>query len=240
MTTSLSATLPASRAEMESSAYSDTFYQLATEAVKMVQEPTYTENVVMRLMNRGMREICARLSASNVYLPSLVKTGEVTAYPDALSCRLPADWFGNLHEAFDLTVGNTLRVVTWDRLREIRSNQIPGRLHSVCVHGNALHYLRAPDNAHRLRLSYVCLPPEMHTTDRVAALPPELTPDTLLNYAAWKGYERIEQEQDSQKVQTAYHKAALDSAILTLIQEIGPWPLPIVQPEDAGGWGWTC
>lgn len=231
------ASFPLARGDGEVTAYAETFYQLATEASATVQDPTFDASAAMKQMNRGLKEICARLATMNTYLPSLAKEGEVVAYPDAEFCRLPADWFGNLREVFDVTVGIPIRIVDWEMMRHMRTTRLPGRLHSASVNAGKLYYWHAPDNEHVLRLSYICQAPSLNPTDRVTSLPPEVSPEILLNYAAWRGYSLVEQEDNGQRPNTAYHKGEFEDSLIRLVQEIGPWPLYPVEPNDAARWG---
>ena len=231
------ADFPALYGEGVSTAYADTFYQLAEEVAGIVDDPSLTPDFFMRLMNRGLGEIVAKLATYNVYLPSLAVQGESTARDDSDSVTMPPNYHGNLESVFDATVGCYLKVVPWDTMRRLRESGLPGRLRCVSVSGGLLHYYGRPDNDHLLRFSYHRLPSPLGRQDRVVAIPPELTPAILINYAAMRGFERVEQDPGDGKVQTKYHAALFNDALLTVVQEVGPWPAQPIEPSDYMGWG---
>lgn len=227
--------LPASTSEAEVSAYEDNVSSLVQEILDNVQDPATDSNKVVRVLNRGLREMVATLAQQNVWLPSLATTGYAVARSDSLDCRLPANFHGNLHRVVDLVNGSVMQIVDWSAMQDMMDSGLPGSLHSVCLYGGVLKYWHAPDNDHRLGLSYFAFPPRLALTSRATSLPPELSSSLLVNYGLWKLYEEMETEQNDGRANTKYYMGLYNEQLLMVVRNIQAFPGAVVQPVDFMG-----
>lgn len=92
-----------------------------------------------------------------------------------------------------------------------------GRISEVVEHGRRLYYQGIPTSSEAVTLHYYRKPVEMEGNDDVPdGIPEHLQISLLVNFAAWKAYERLEDNLEGQTPNTDKYKRFFMEAMRTL------------------------
>ena len=228
------ATLPSLEISGEATAYTDTISEIVQEVLGIVRDPSLDTAFVLRLINRGIREMLAILASQNVWLPSLETTAPVVVPAFASTCPLPPNLQGNVHRVA-LEDGKTLQLIDRTRLRFFIDANYRSRLQYAAVYGNQLAVWGTSTEAVTLHVSYYRLPDRLTLDSRVTSLPVELSTSLLVNYCLMTCFGIIEQEQNDGKVNTKYYGAFYSEQLQNVVRVVGGFPLAEQQPFDEMG-----
>ncbi len=236
MTIELEATLSSLEAYSESFAHTelDDSESLADHVADILQDTSYSHTDIIRMMNNGLRYISGK-----VLLPDLETWADVTTDPNENHIPMPADYQKNLRYCHSTTHNREVRVLgsPLQAFRQFSILDQTGRVIMVMVQGRNLYYQRVPSSAETLRVNYFKYPERLSTRwDKPTCLPAHLTYDLLVNYAAFKLYERIEDGVEGQKINTQYYKMLFDTAMGDLVEYLGPERKAPVWVKDEVDW----
>jgi len=178
---------------------------LITEIQSIVDNgASFSDAQILAYLNKANIKIANRL-----YLPWLENGTDTVTTDTTTNITMPADFHRNLFMATtedggQLTVASGLRALA-DMVGTIQSDE-NGSVSVVCVSAGRLCYQDVPETATDITLFYYRRP-------AVLAIGDDLEWDNddfdsvLVNYAAWKMFELLEQGEEGQKISTMYHKS---------------------------------
>lgn len=230
--------IPQAMAAGVKDAHVDTLHSIIMEIMERVPDPRLDAPTVTTYLNRAFLDIVSRLAARGVYLPSLATTGEVETTAGSDVALLPADWFGCLHGAVDVTTGRPLTVSRWTTLQRHRG-QGPirvGNVFCVAVYGQRLRYWMVPSSPRRIALQYIRRPhPLVANSDKPFDLPVEFTPRMLADYACAEAFSNCDSAADF-TVQINNCRSRFLESVDVLALDVGPWPMDAEPITDVMGW----
>lgn len=192
--------------------------ELMADVRRIVREGSaFTDAEILSFFNR-----CASHVSSLYILPSLDTSSEVTTSgtPGA-TVAMPTDYQRNLYMAIGAR-GNLLSII--DSIKHIAGivrgdmSATGSRVEMVAAVGSVLRSWPTVEATETITLFYQKKPDEITTSGAVSLFsgsPGEGHP-ILVNYAAWKMFEEIEQGGDGAKVDALYHMGLFDKALIDL------------------------
>ena len=213
----------------------------------MIQDTSITRKEILGMISEGLGIV-----ASSVYLPTLTVTAELTVSAGATVIDLPEDYLDKVYHVRNASSqwhNGRVRVV--DRLTDFLSMfqhrvGASGNVIAVCVQGKQLRVVDSPTEDETLEFTYRAMPEEiMSEYDEPECIPLEFQHDTLVNYAAYRCFDLIEDGVTDQKRNTQHYFGLYQTALAALFAHYGvddARPL-IVESEDdvwerrvEGGW----
>lgn len=193
---------------------------------RKIQDSSYSRSPdLLNFVNMGIGEI-----ASEVVLPSLLTYDTVTCTPDGFTVDMPDDFYAHLRFAHNQTKDRRIRLyynlsIFLERFAGLNRS---GDVYAVCEHGGQLYYQCVPATDQDVRIWYAKEPTVFteDNTDEADFLPKHLQGPLLINYAAMKVFEEI--EDDGQPVNFEKYFNLYSKAKGTLITLVG---LPDEGPE---------
>lgn len=183
--------------------------QLADEVLRLLQEPSVTEQDALGLLSRGAEAV-----SGTVLLPELEAEAVVQTVPGYGRALLPPDYQRNLFMATD-SQGRGL--VIWNgRDQLMRYTSSAGvSVCAVCATPPHLLYLPVLSGPEDLTIHYHRRPDAIASDSEVSFLPADFA-RLLVHFACWQGFAMIEQGLEGQKIDTNYHKAEFMGGVESL------------------------
>lgn len=188
--------------------------QLIARATRKIDEPSYTQADILDLLNQGL------LKATELLMfPGLQATDEVTTATGANSVNLPANYQKGLYRAMNADKSPLIIKPNLAALLDLVGNDYgeAGDVSVVCEHGTTLVYDRIPAAAVDITLFYYRKPAAITalTTALDGVTPAVLTriEEAIVHYAAYAGYEDIENDRDVQKIDTNHNLTRFEAII---------------------------
>jgi len=191
--------------------------EMINDVENIVLDPSYTRDDILKLLNR------AKLAcASKAFLPGLSGgTGSVTTVSDGNLVALPT----NFHrELFAASIdGEPIKIYDNKALMLAKMGHVMnevGDVSACCVSGRYLFYMDTPVTPVTINLSYYEKPTPM--TDSSSSYADDMTSEnelydsTLIAFACWHLFSRIEQGLEGQKTDTAYYKDRFEKGCLEI------------------------
>lgn len=209
----------------------------------IIQDSSYTDATILKYINRGLRQIAGGLfitspDRTQVFsspLPNLLTSDTITTSLTLPYVTMPEDFGRNLIAA--ISSATNIRLTIIDSFAEFL-NMYPtlnmsSSVINVAVRGTRLYYQGIPTSADTITLHYYSTPTELEDDEDVPdCLPTHLQEELLINYAAMKIYDQIEDGIDGAKVNTDSYTAKFMKAMIDLEMSIEDAPLPIVFAAD--------
>jgi hypothetical protein len=203
-----------------------------------IQDPSYLDATILKYINRGLKQIAGGLfitypDRTQVFsspLPNLLTSSTVATSTTLPYVSLPDDFGRNLIAVISAATG--IYVCIEDSYAAFLSmypslNQ-SSSVTSVAVRGSRLYYQGIPTVSDTLTLHYYSVPDELEgASDVPDCLPSHLQEELLVNYAAMKIFDLIEDGIDGAKVNTQSYTAKFMSAMLNLEMSIEDTPISV-------------
>ena len=234
MSITLDATLPSAETLAEVYAITATSHTLADSVMDVIQDASYTYADIVELFNEALLEI-----AGELLLPDLETWDDVTTDPHQSTCRLPANFHRNLRYAHSYSHNREVKVYGSRSQLYRRFGKLDqvGQVIGVARQGRNLFYQRVPSTAETLRIQFWRFPERLESRhDKPTCIPWHLAKPLLKHYACKELFSEIEDGQDGNKTNTAYHEKRFAKAQEALELFIGPEEHPPVMPEEEIDW----
>lgn len=213
----------------------------------IIQDSSYTNATILKYLNRGLRQIAGGLfitypDRTQVFsspLPNLLTSDTVTTSTTLPYVAMPDDFGRNLITAIS---GDTdIRLTIMDSFAEFLTFyptlDLSSSVTTVSIRGTRFYYQGIPTSADTITLHYYSTPTELEDDEDVPdCLPTHLQEELLINYAAMKIYDQIEDGIDGAKVNTESYTARFMKAMLDLEMSIEDMPIPVVFAADYAGY----
>lgn len=199
-----------------------TFEELITRTTTLVNDSTLTETIE-DLLNQGVYEIAGGMQSalSDIItppLPELFTIDTVVTDINLAYVNMPSTFHRNLQLAVsangtEISVANSFIefAETYPLLDKV------GIISEVAEQGGMLYYQGIPSTAENLTLHFYRKPVEMvNDADTPDGIPEHLQMSLLVNFAAWKAYEFIEDGMEGETVNTIKFKTFFTEALKTL------------------------
>lgn len=196
-----------------------TYEELIAAVSNIIQDDSFSEIDIGKYLNQGQLEIAGgMLSALGDWitppLPGLFKIDTVSTATDAAYVSLPSDFQRSLQFAasasgYELDIANTF--IQFSETYPLLDRS--GRIAEVAVFGGLLYYQGIPTTSEDITIHYYRSPTDMSDNDDTPdGIPTHLQRPLLVNYAAWKIYELIEDDfqepgQNIQRYQNLFYQA---------------------------------
>lgn len=199
-----------------------TFAELQSKVANILQDTSLVADIPDYL-NQAVSEIAGGLpstlgSVVTPPLPNLFTIDTVETVIDTASVAMPASFQRNLQFA---TNSAGIEIDVFDSMIEFAQfyplMTASGSVQAVVEQGGRLYYQRIPTAAETLTLHFYKLPTEMTlNTDIPTCIPLHLQLPLLVNHAAFKLFELIEDGEAGMGVNTARYKTLFLEALHTL------------------------
>lgn len=195
---------------------------LIADVRRNIQDPSYSDNDILDLINQGVNEIAAH---PLVKLPDLEDYDTVDTATDASYVALPSDYLKDLFYCYNND--QNWRIKVYPSLgtlqRKFSKLDQSGAIVGVAVKGSNLHYQRIPSSSEELQLQFYREPTDMdELADTPDGIPSHLQRSLLVNFAAKEIWSAIEQDMTGAAVNTAKYETRFEKALQALIGFIGP------------------
>ncbi len=202
-----------------------TYLELQNRASQLVQDPDRTAANISfgELINQGVSEIAGGMQSTlgdwiTPPLPDLLTIASVDTATDAAYVAMPTNFNRSLQLAAKATgqevdISNSFIefVETYPLLDK------SGIISEVIEHGGNLYYQGIPTASEAVTLYYYRKPVDMSAdTDVPDGIPLHLQVSLLVNFAAWKAYEFIEDGLEGEMLNTQKFMGLFLSALKTL------------------------
>ncbi len=199
-----------------------TFLELKTRVAALINGPGIVD-IIPALINQGMAEIAGGM-LSNIAqiitppLPELFTISKVTTSITSASVDMPADFQRSLQ--FAIKANGSEVDIAHSFITFIETNPSltkVGPISEVIEHGKKLYYLNIPKASEEVTLHYYRMPVAMVNDDSEPdGLPEHLHVALLVNFAAWKANEFIEDGLEGETPNTLKYKEFFFAALYTL------------------------
>lgn len=185
-----------------------TLEELVLVVQDTLQEEDISTDFIVRRLNEGL-EYCAR----DVRLPNLESYGTFITTLGSYYTDIPADWnYGRSLYSAELDSDTLIEIassVSQIKHASIINTVEQGQIEYLTVVGNKLFYYPSPSTQTTVLCRFYKKPETLVSdTDQVVSLPESFASSILENYALWKCYKIIEDEQEGQRVNTRHYRAA--------------------------------
>jgi len=204
----------------------------------IIQDTSYSDATILKYINRGLKQIAGgmfitypdRTQVFSSPLPNLLTSDTVTTSTSAAYVDLPDD-FGRGLLAVSSAATDTLITIV-ESFAEFLSMyptlDMSSSIVAVSVRGTRIYYQGIPTTADTLTLHYYSTPTELSDDDDAPdCLPSHLHEELLVNYAAMKIYDQIEDGIVSPKTNTEAYTVRFSKAMLDLELSIEDQPIPV-------------
>lgn len=199
-----------------------TFAELISRTDALVQDTSLT-SLIGAFINQGVYEIAGGMQSVlctgiTPPLPKLFTIGTVATSTSAAYVNMPDTFHRNLQLAVssngsEIEIAHSLIEFTESYPLLDRS----GGISEVVEHGGRLYYQGIPTTSETLTIHYYRKPVDMiETTDTPDGIPEHLQMSLLVNFAAWKAFEFIEDGLEGEIINTQKYMNAFFSALKTL------------------------
>jgi hypothetical protein len=209
----------------------------------IIQDTSYVDATILKYINRGLRQIAGgifitypdRTQVFSSPLPNLLTSDTVATSTSAAYVALPDD-FGRSLLAVSSAATDTLVTIVEsfaEFLRMYPTLDMSSSVTAVAVRGTRLYYQGIPTTSDTLTLHYYSTPTELEDDDdEPDCLPTHLHEELLVNYAAMKIYDQIEDGVVTPKTNTDNYTVRFNKAMLDLEMSIEDQQIPITFVSD--------
>jgi len=190
-----------------------------------IQDPSYTENELVPMINQGLGEI-----ATMVALPALTNVTTVDC-GDGPSVSLPDDFHANVHHAYNQTDDWHVQIYEMftDFIEDFPGLNNEGSVTYACAHGGKLYFQDAPgsDYPETILITYTKKPTLFDRNNDVTSIdyiPDEMQAPLLVNYACREVFDEIEDGLEGAKVNWNTHNKLFNEAFARLHAFLGVQP----------------
>jgi len=199
-----------------------TFKELIDRTRSLVNGPA-VQDIIPALINQGVDEIAGGM-LSNIAdiiippLPELFTIGEVTTSRTKAFVDMPYNFqrtlqFAALEKGSEVDIAHSFIEFT-ETDPSLSKN---GSVNEVVEHGRKLYYLNIPIKAEKITIHYYRYPVEMAEDDHEPdGIPYHMHWALLVNFAAWKANEFIEDGLEGETPNTLKYKSFFLEALRTL------------------------
>lgn len=196
---------------------------LLTELADIVDDPGLSTTTLLLRLNDAQMAI-----AEDVFLPGLAGgVDTVVATSAGMSANVPATYHKRIYLAKNVTTGGAVALfdnigLLARHIQGIPADDNEGDVSALTVHNGKILYQNVPTSDQIISLMFYRLPVAMTAAStsypdgmagaRSAAK--EAFDRAILNHAAWKCFERIEQGLDGRKVDTDHYENEFKRAML--------------------------
>lgn len=187
---------------------------LITKVQDAVQDTSAaTSAAVTDWINDGLREITFRVDFGTMRTNDTIATVLSTAY-----ASLPSNYQRKLYFLVNATTG--LRMTLYKSLADILVyypllDQVGDATMAAVDEANRLYYQAVPTTAQNLQAYYYRNPAALAAAGDVPeAIPSHLHEDVLVSYAAYRGWDLIEQAMNEKKTNSESYQARFEIAVL--------------------------
>ena len=173
-----------------------------------------TTSAATNWINDGLREASFRVDFAALRTNDTVATVVDTTY-----ASLPSNYQRELYFLVNTTTG--IRMTIYPTLQDILTfyplldQEDMDAVMAAVDEGNRLYYQAVPETAQNLQLYYYRNPDTLTAdADVPEAIPSHLHEDTLVPYAAYRGWDLIEQAMNEKKTNSASYLARFELAII--------------------------
>ena len=199
-----------------------TFAELIARADALIQDTSLTA-LLGGFINQGVYEIAGGMQSVLGFgitppLPMLFTIGTVATSTSAAYVSMPDNFHRNLQlvvssNGSEIDIAHSLIDFTESYPLLDRS----GGISEVVEHGNRLYYQGIPTTSETLTIHYYRKPVDMvETTDTPDGIPEHLQMSLLVNFAAWKAFEFIEDGLEGEIINTQKYMNSFLLALKTL------------------------
>jgi len=200
---------------------------LVNDIERIIQEPTYTKEDIVRFINQGVLDIAgggAREHGHALVAPlaGLYSSGDVTLTAGDYSTDMPSTYQRGLKLVLDSS-GYKLKEYLSHPEFMTRYNGETGDPEAFCLVGNTLWLGPSPSSDATITLYFYRLPVDM--TDEngtIDGIPAHYQKRLLTNFVCKEIYSEIEQGLDGAMPDTAKHTVMYQAALTDLERHIGP------------------
>ncbi len=187
---------------------------LITKVQDAVQDTSVaTPTAVTDWLNDGLVETTFRVDFSSLRTDETVATVLSQTYTD-----LPPNYQRELYFLVNVTAGVRIKNI-YRSLADILAyhpilDQV-GDVIMAAIDGGVLNYQAVPETAQDLKLYYYRNPTTLVSTESIPeAIPSHMHEDTLVPYAAYRGWDLIEQAMNEKKFNSESYHARFELALL--------------------------
>jgi len=203
----------------------------------IIQDSSYSDATILKYLNRGIRQIAGgvfltypdRTQVFSSALPNLLTSDTVSTDANPY-VSLPTD-FGRGLVAVASASADTLVTISEsfaEFLDYYPTLDLSANVTMVAVRGTRLYYQGIPSASDTLTLHYYSTPTDLSLdADTPSCLPSHLHEELLVNYAAMKIYDQLEDGIDGAKVNTESYARRFNQAMLDLEASIEDAPRPV-------------
>ena len=199
-----------------------TFAELIARTDALIQDTSLT-SLLGGFINQGVYEIAGGMQSVLGFgitppLPMLFTIGTVATSTSAAYVSMPDNFHRNLQlvvssNGSEIDIAHSLIDFTESYPLLDRS----GGISEVVEHGNRLYYQGIPTTSETLTIHYYRKPVDMvETTDTPDGIPEHLQMALLVNFAAWKAFEFIEDGLEGEIINTQKYMNSFLLALKTL------------------------
>lgn len=201
----------------------------------IIQDTSYSDATILGFINRGIRQIAGGIfipypDGTQVFsspLPNLLTSDTVTTSTTNPYVDLPDDFGRGLLAVSSAATDTIVTIVESfaEFLNLFPTLDLSSSVTSVAIRGTRIYYQGIPTSADMLTLHYYSKPTALSDDDdEPDCLPTHLHEELLVNYAAMKIYDQIEDGIDGAKVNTTSYTARFNKAMLEMEMSIEDMP----------------
>jgi hypothetical protein len=209
----------------------------------IIQDTSYVDATILKYINRGLRQIAGgifitypdRTQVFSSPLPNLLTSDTVATSTSAAYVALPDDFGRSLLAVSSASTDTLVTIVESfaEFLRMYPTLDMSSSVTAVAVRGTRLYYQGIPTTSDTLTLHYYSTPTELEDDDdEPDCLPTHLHEELLVNYAAMKIYDQIEDGVVTPKTNTDNYTVRFNKAMLDLEMSIEDQQIPITFVSD--------
>jgi hypothetical protein len=213
-----------------------TFEELQNRASILVRDPSRTEDISFAdIINQGVAEIAGGMQSSlgswiTPPLPELLTIGIVATATDSAYVSMPDDFQRTLQFAVKASgqeVGISNSFIEFAETYPLLNKS--GIISEVIEHGGNIYYQGIPTVSEVLTVHYHRMPVAMvRDSDVPDGIPLHLQIPLLVNYAAWKAHEFIEDGMEGETPNTQKFMTFFMAALRTLELSIPDYTRPLL------------
>ena len=197
-----------------------TYKELIDKVSTIIQDPSFTDEVIGDYLNQAQVEIAGGMMSTlgswiTPPLPNLLTVDTVTTAIDAAYVSMPSNFqrtlqFAASSNGYELDIAESF--ISFSTAHPLL-NQV-GPIHEVIEAGGSLYYQGIPAAAEDITLHFYRAPTAMEDEeDEPDGIPVHLQLSLLVNHAAWKLFELIEDDftsagANTQRYQTLFMHAS--------------------------------
>lgn len=196
-----------------------TFEELKDAVSNIIQDGGFSDTDIGTYLNQAQREIAGGMQSAlgdwiTPPLPKLFTIDTITTATDLAYVDLPFDFhrgpqFVASSSGYEIDIANSF--IAFSETYPLLDRT--GRISEVCAFGGLFYYQGIPTTEENVTIHYYKEPTDMESNDdEPSAIPMHLHKPLLVNHAAWKIYELIEDDfqeagQNIQRYQALFYQA---------------------------------